>query len=390
MRDWLWGSAVTDIDIATTLTPQQVLHCLKAEGLGAGLAGIAYGTVATQLHHSKVEITTLRQDKQTYGRAAKVEFSGNWQADAERRDFTINAIYASATGRLYDPVGGLADLKRGRVVFIGDAVERILEDNLRVLRFFRFYARFAKTIDPATLKHCVDHTRLIKNLSAERVQGELFKLLALKDPSRAIRLLEAHNILAVIDPGLTNYKRLYAHIKMRFAPDPLTRLVALYSQPPEGKAGEGSGVGDKAGESGVKGKVSSSVGGKAGEGGSASLAKRLKLSNKQTAALEFIHSTKFSKTSWRWTVLQAPSSEAVAKWAELLRTDKLINSATQAELTNPLPAIPIGGKDLIQLGMPPSQEVGKLLTQTIKWWAQNHYKPTKTECIAYAKAKLKP
>lgn len=352
VRDWLYNSKITDIDIATTLLPNQVLRCLRNHNMkSAGLAGIAYGTVAMQLGDGKVEITTLRKDTETYGRAAKVEFGTNWQTDAQRRDFTINAIYASGNGEVYDPVGGVDDLKNGRVVFIGDATKRILEDNLRILRFFRFYARFSKGNEPeaATLAQCLKHSELIAHLSAERVRDELLKLLALKQPTKTLAIMEKANIASIIHPSLANYKRLYAHIKAGFAPCALTRLAAW-----------------------IKGKPNS-------------VATRLKLSKKQTTFLEFIHQTNFTKKEWRVRILKAPSREAVLKWIEMLRLENAITPSETKQMAVKPPPVPIRGKDLVKMGLEPSLQVGQLLAKTIRWWAHNNYKPTKKECLEYAK-----
>ena len=143
VRNALLGAPVKDVDIATTALPEDVIRLAEAAGLGAVPTGVAHGTVTVIADRQPIEVTTLRRDVETFGRQARVVFTTDWREDAERRDFTINALYCDATGTVHDPLGGYDDLKARRVRFIGEARERIREDYLRILRFFRFTAEYA-------------------------------------------------------------------------------------------------------------------------------------------------------------------------------------------------------------------------------------------------------
>ncbi len=178
VRNTLLGRAVTDIDIATDALPEQVMRLAASAGLGAVPTGLKHGTVTVIADHHPFEVTTLRRDVDTDGRHATVAFTDDWQADAARRDFTINALYCDARGVLLDPVGGLPDLERRHVRFIGDPHARIREDFLRILRFFRFSAEYGEgRLDAEGLAACVSEKAGLARLSAERVRSELLKLL---------------------------------------------------------------------------------------------------------------------------------------------------------------------------------------------------------------------
>src|SRR5215831_13318057 len=177
-RNALMGLPLSDIDIATTAPPDEVLRRAEAAGVRAVPTGIDHGTVTLVADGMPFEVTTLRQDVETFGRKAKVAFGRDWKADAERRDFTMNALSITADGVIHDYVGGLADLEAGRVRFIGDPARRIAEDYLRILRFFRFQASYAHGApDPAGLHACIVARDGLRNLSRERVRAELMKLL---------------------------------------------------------------------------------------------------------------------------------------------------------------------------------------------------------------------
>ena len=186
VRNTLMARPVTDIDIATTLTPDEVTAALRAAGLKAVPTGAAHGTITAVAQGRPFEITTLRRDVETDGRRAVVAFTDDWAEDAARRDFRLNALYADRRGRIFDPTGsGLADLRAGAIVFVGDAETRIREDALRILRFFRFLAWYGRgEPDAAALAACEALRDLVTGLSAERVAKELLALLAAEDPRR--------------------------------------------------------------------------------------------------------------------------------------------------------------------------------------------------------------
>jgi poly(A) polymerase len=209
LRDALMGRQVTDIDIATPDPPARVIELLTSAGLKAVPTGIEHGTVTAVAHHRPFEITTLRHDVETYGRRAKVAFTDDWVADAARRDFTFNALSCTLDGRLYDPFGGRADLAQGRVRFVGRAEDRIREDVLRLLRFFRFYAHYGKPPpDEEALAAAHVMAPLLPTLSGERIAKELLKLLAAPDPAAVLILMREQAVLMHVLPEATHFERL--------------------------------------------------------------------------------------------------------------------------------------------------------------------------------------
>ncbi len=202
VRDRLLGLPVSDFDLATALTPEVVLERLRQADLKAIPTGLAHGTITALVEGQPFEVTTLRRDESTDGRHATVAFTDSWAEDAMRRDFTINALYSDPrTGAIYDPVGGLKDLSPIRVRFIGDADARIQEDYLRILRYFRFFARFGERApDDIALKACARHMRGLMALSRERVAQELLKTLAAPDPSFALTAMESISLFSAFLP----------------------------------------------------------------------------------------------------------------------------------------------------------------------------------------------
>ncbi|MCW2367820.1 CCA tRNA nucleotidyltransferase [Sphingobium sp. B11D3D] len=240
VRDALLGIAVKDIDIATVHLPEEVVRRVKAAGLRAVPTGIAHGTITAILDHRPIEITTLRRDVSTDGRRATVAFGTDWRDDAARRDFTMNALYADpASGALSDYFDGRADLLARRVRFIGDPNQRIAEDHLRILRYFRFTARFG-TLDRDTpdYRACVAHATSLMALSRERVADEMLKLLGLPDPADVIAAMVGDGVLASVLPeidaqGVIALRALIAAEQATgIAPAGLRRLAALL--PPDG------------------------------------------------------------------------------------------------------------------------------------------------------------
>ena len=202
VRDTILGLAPKDVDMATTLLPEETAARLGVAGIKAVPTGIAHGTVTAVLAGGTVEITTLRRDVSTDGRHATVAFSAEWRDDAARRDFTINALYADPrTLEVFDYHGGLADLAARRVRFIGDARERIREDYLRILRYFRFQARFGSIPADAEAEEAVAELAAgMKGLSRERVGWELMNLLGLPDPAPTVRRMAELGVLAHVLP----------------------------------------------------------------------------------------------------------------------------------------------------------------------------------------------
>jgi len=240
VRDGLLGIAVKDIDIATVHPPKDVMIRVKAAGFKAVPTGLAHGTITAVIHHVPVEITTLRRDVSTDGRRATVAFGTDWREDAARRDFTMNALYADPLdGTLIDYFDGLADLAAEQVRFIGDPVARIAEDHLRILRYFRFTARFG-TVDRAApdFAACVTHATSLMALSRERIADEMLKLLTVRDPADVLAVMVEDGILLPVLPeimadGILRLRALIAaETATGIAPDALRRLLALLPPDP--------------------------------------------------------------------------------------------------------------------------------------------------------------
>ena len=238
VRDLLLGERPGDLDLATIFQPDEVVRRLEAAGIKAVPTGIEHGTVTAVSSGTVIEVTTLRSDVSTDGRRATVAFTDDWKQDAGRRDFTINALYADPyTGELFDYFGGLADLKSRTVRFIGEPLQRIAEDHLRILRYFRFHSRYGHgSPDPHALEACVERANDLMALSRERIADELLKLLALDDPTPTVRLMHERGLLVPVIPEAAEVDRLgrlvAAERSAKLKPDPLRRLAALLPSDP--------------------------------------------------------------------------------------------------------------------------------------------------------------
>jgi poly(A) polymerase len=233
VRNSLLGAPVNDVDIATDALPERVIALADAEGLKAIPTGIEHGTVTVVADHIPHEITTYRQDVQSDGRRAVVRFSTDIAEDARRRDFTMNALYATSRGEVVDPLNGLADLKARHVRFIEDPAERIREDYLRILRFFRFHAWYGdpdRGMDEAALGAIATHLKGLEQLSRERVGAEMRKLLSADDPAPAVAAMRAAGVLRAVLPGADDGAlAVLVHLETDWAahPDPMRRLALL-------------------------------------------------------------------------------------------------------------------------------------------------------------------
>lgn len=232
IRNALIGKPVSDTDIATVLEPDATIAALEAAGIRAVPTGIDHGTITAVRDGRGFEITTLRKDVATDGRRAKVVFSTDWAEDAARRDFRLNAIYADRDGELFDPADGIADARAGLVRFIGDPEERIAEDYLRVLRFYRFHAWYARTpLDAAGHAACTRLRAGLRQLSAERIWMELKKLLSAPDPVAVIKAMHEGNVLNEVLPERIDLKVFLSihslQVQESRPADPLVKVAAL-------------------------------------------------------------------------------------------------------------------------------------------------------------------
>jgi poly(A) polymerase len=338
---------VKDVDIATPLAPERVAALLADAGLRAIPTGISHGTVTAISAGKPFEVTTLRRDVETFGRRARVAFTDDWAADAARRDFTMNALYADPNGSVYDPTGGLADLARGRVRFVGDPRARIEEDVLRLLRFFRFHAHYGRGApDKAALAACRALAPKLPTLSGERVRAELLRLLEAPEPARITVLMAKQGVLRHVVPELTNHRRLAALAKIEETPDALRRLAA-----------------------GLRTRHIDAV------------ADRLRLSNAERARLAAMLGkpipTPKLDTRARRRLLYEIGAETYRDRALLAGFPRLAASATAP------PRLPLAGRDVRALGVVQGPEVGRLLAAVESWWIARDFKPGRAECLQY-------
>ena len=351
VRNALYGEPVGDIDIATTEPPERVMMLARRAGLGAHPTGLRHGTITVTAAKTPFEVTTLRVDLETYGRHAKVGFTTDWAADAARRDFTMNALYCDRHGTVFDPLGGYADLRARRVCFVGNARERIREDYLRILRFFRFHARYGRgRPDPQGLEACIAERNGIARLSAERIRQELLKLLAAPGIGLALEAMARAGLLSRILPG-TPEPALVAQVAvlekaLDRAGDALLRLFAL----------------SPGGIRHVE-----------------RLRERLRLSNAEAGRLRRLAAAgpvtpavregeckvalyRLGPETFRDAVLlawaRAGATPRSRRWAELLAlADRW-----------PPPVFPVTGQDLIARGIAPGPGLGARLAALEDWW----------------------
>ena len=370
VRDAILGLVPADIDIATPEPPETVMERLAAAGIKVVPTGLAHGTVTAVADRRPFEVTTLREDVETDGRHARVAYTGDWRADAARRDFTMNAIYADPDGSLFDPVGGRADLAAGRVRFVGDAGERIAEDYLRVLRFFRFHARFGKgPPEAAALDACRAATAGLSRLSVERVAAETLKLLALDAPLKGLEPMAECGVLAALLPEAVDFARLAGLVRIEadlFRADAVRRLGALLA---DAAAAEAVGT-------------------------------RLKLSNADRARLVAMHGIVPAiapdmavRTMRRW--LHAVGRETfcdlvLLRWAADPERGNDVAWRTAlaiAESWTPQ-RLPLNGQDLIAVGVAPGAEMGRRLADMEAWWVNEDFRPGRAACLAELRRRL--
>ena len=412
VRDALLGRPIADVDLATPARPEEVIAALEKARIKAVPTGIEHGTVTAVFNSSAprhFEITTLRRDVETDGRHARVAFDADWAEDAARRDFTINAIYLDPDGTLHDPVGGLADLKAQRVRFVGEPARRIAEDVLRVLRYYRFEARFGTGAgDEAARAACHDAAPLLSRLSAERVAQEVLRLLAVPDPLPALRMMAEDGVLAAMLPEATRLDRLQrlialeAHTRPRLhgglpppqapaLPSPARGggLGRVHSGLPPLQAGEGRGGGHQADP---LRRLAALIAVDAA--GAIALAERLRLSNAERDRLAALArpwplDPGGDLRSQRLAIYRL-GAERYRDIALLLAADGGMEQPRLAELLalaaiwKP-PRFPLKGRDVTALGIAPGKRVGELLAAMREWWEAGDFSADRAACLARLK-----
>jgi poly(A) polymerase len=372
VRDALLGRTVTDIDIATPAPPDRATSILEAAGIAVHPTGVKHGTVTAVADHRPFEITTLRRDVENFGRHARVEFTDDWQADAARRDFTMNAISCGPDGALFDYFGGIDDARAGRVRFVGSPEDRIREDVLRLLRLFRFQAHYGKRpLDEGALAAAETMAPQLVTLSGERIRNETLRLLVAPDPLPVLTTMRERNVLAHFLPEATQPQRLAALVRLensvplveavKLRPDAIRRLAALLTQ----------------------------------DGATArAVAERLRLSNEDRDRLIALAAFPpldpnasdvdrhrrmyrdgaalyFDRVLLSW----AGSPDASDDWAS-----HLADAHGWGD-----PHLPIRGADALALGVPAGPRVGELISAIEQWWIDGDFRADRAACLAKLK-----
>tara|TARA_R110002110_G_scaffold376568_2_gene586799 strand:- start:307427 stop:308686 length:1260 start_codon:yes stop_codon:yes gene_type:complete len=369
VRDALMDRPVVDIDLATIHPPDITLARLKAADIAVLEIGIEHGTVVARFGHKLFQITTLRVDVETDGRHAQVAYTDDWAADASRRDFTMNALYGDLDGNVFDPLGGADDIAARRVRFIGNANERIEEDALRILRFYRFHAQIEDgEIDPDGQAACAKQAGSLAMLSGERMREEIFKLLAAADPAATWKLMLEAQILESELPALSRCDRLAGLVTVEgvvAGADPLRRLASLLDA----------------------------------EGDDDKIATRLRLSSRDGGRLRDLRIRaddinpdlpqnawmarlyEMGAALWRDRVLLNWANEITAdRTGDRLRVDAWGALVTFPD-TCPIPTFPIRGADVIAAGVPEGPDVSRLLKDVEAWWIEDGFTADRDACL---------
>lgn len=364
VRDGLLGLPVEDIDLAIDRDPHWVLNFLTSKHIQAIPTGVDHGTITAVIDKRPYQITTLRVDVKTFGRKAEVAFTEDWVQDAKRRDFTMNAIYANKTGELFDPVNGLDDLKNRKVRFVGDPNQRIQEDYLRILRFFRFSARFGEPpYDEEGLKACTLYAAHMSQLARERVTDELLKILALPNPLYTLEEMEKTGVLFyVLHPHSQETIKALIDLEQStgWAPSALVRLAALRPDLAEVKEHLRLSLNQQKTLSSLL-KIYPLV---------------MEASFKQQSY--WLQKEPAFQISFLQTAMRIASSEI-----SLIEGTSFFDALYKTFSSQTIPLLPLTGQDILERNIPEGKQVGSLLKQVEAWWLSRDLEPDRTACLQY-------
>lgn len=353
VRDLLLGREVSDFDFATTFLPDAVTKILEKNKINAVPTGVKFGTITAVINNKNYEITTLRKDRDCGGRSCEVEFVDDYFFDASRRDFTINALYLDSSGLVYDYFGGISDLEEQKVKFIGEALKRIEEDFLRILRFFRFSCDYARDLDCEGLNACILQKRNLKKLSRERIRQEFFKLISSQKKNRLISILktlQSEGIAAEIFSSKLDISAL----KRLGEADYKLKIAALFL--------------DK--------QIDSKI-----------FFREICATNLEKKYFQFLLTTSSN--------LDLSSIKQLLAFHDkkLILDFYLLNSAKKQLVAQnnlqfirefSLPKFPLDGKDVIAIGLS-GRALGEAIKQAKKFWAENNFNPTKKVLLNFLK-----
>jgi poly(A) polymerase len=357
VRNALLGASVTDIDIAVPVPPEESVKLLEAAGIRAVPTGFDHGTVIAIKNGKVFEVTSLRRDVATDGRHAVVAYTKDWSEDAARRDFTINALYATADGEIFDYHGGIEDLIVGRVRFVGQARARIAEDYLRILRLFRFHAWYGKgDMDADALRAAADARPGLQQLSGERIAKEILRLLECPNPAPVLRVMAASAILSEILPFALQWPRLEQMIQLdadNFSPpDPILRLAALLPDDPLAARAVAERLRFSTAD---RDKLEDLA------GGGAKALSHLQARDIRRLLYELGVPAFTDRVRLGWS--DAPPGANAIPWRMLLSVAASFNK----------PRFPLTGRDVMAAGVPEGPRVGKILTAIEDWWVDQDF-----------------
>lgn len=367
VRDALTGSEGFDLDLATDLSPEELVEACDEHNLKTVPIGIKFGTVGVVIDNNVLEVTSLRKDVKTDGRHAVVEFTTDWEIDASRRDLTINAVYADEKGNVFDYYNGIDDLEKGVVRFIGSPAQRIKEDYLRILRFFRFYSLFAKTpIDKKALAACIENKDGLKTLSMERIRDELFKILLTPKAGPTIRIMAENDILGYVLPtpkeeNIESLNFLIEKVNLDILPyDPVRRMFILYI--PDENLAE-------------------------------NLATRMKFSKKQKQ--DFIEWARIQVSLDDFIIPQELKKMIYLYGKDFAMNKLLIEQSLQRRVIatgrdiikniedTEIPVFPLKGRDIISAGVKDNRHIGDILDSLEQMWVNSDFGLSKEELLAH-------